>query len=147
VSGLLVVVACGHGPPAAPPPPTITLVARAIDAPPPEPDAPKPLDDDPPRLAAREVQLYDDLAAALAAAGSDCDAAAAKITALVDANAAYEKISHAGGDARDRLRAALAPYRDHLDATLRDVASSHVMHACARHAEFTAAIERLRGET
>jgi len=146
----IMLLACGHGAPAAPPASSAVPIARPLDAaPPPPPDAPLPLDEDPARVAVREVALYDQLAAALAAAGDDCDAASTRIGELVDANldaiAAYVKIERAGGELRERLHAALAMQRDHLDATMHDVANAPAMRACAHHAGFTDALDRLRG--
>jgi hypothetical protein len=147
--------ACGHAaPPSLPPPsppPGDARVAIANDAAIAPIDAPPPraLDEDPSRLAAREVGLYDDLAAALTAAGDDCDAAATKIDAIVDANAdaiaAFAKIARGGDRERDALLAALAPHRAHLDATMHAIATARAVQTCARNAAFAAAFERLNG--
>jgi ABC-type transporter Mla subunit MlaD len=140
--------ACGHG--AQPTPsPAQPHVARA-DAAVADAAPPKPLVDDLPRLAKLSVELYDELQQTLVAAGTDCDAAATSLNALADryaeALAANSKVLHAGRDKVVQLRAALVPYQERMDASMRGIIAAPVMRACSQHAGFASAFDRIGGE-
>jgi hypothetical protein len=81
---------CGGRPPPSPSGGAAQLADAAVDAP--------PLDQDLPRLAARGVKLYEEVARAFEAAGEDCAAATAKLGALTktyeDVVAANAKVLH-----------------------------------------------------
>lgn len=148
-AAIFATVACGHGGRA-----TSTRTDRpivraadagvgvAIDAAP-----AKALEDDLPRLAAREADLYDQWAKALADGHDDCAAAAARIDALADAFApeiaASGKILRAGRERVLQLRAALEPFQDRMDAAAKQIANAPVMKKCSQDAAFARAFDRL----
>src|SRR4051812_36080821 len=103
-------IACSGHPPATPLPPgsgsaVVVIADAAIDAPPP------PLDRDPPRLAARAVDMMQAVATALADSGEDCAAATAKLDTIradfADLLAANATMLADGRKAE--LKAAIAP--------------------------------------
>ena len=134
---LVAVVSCGHPAPA-PAPPVTPPVAPAVDA-----AVQTDLDHDLPRLASRSTQMYQDVAAAFVAAGEDCAAATAKLTAIqksyADVMAAIAKVLH-DGRARE-LRAALEPSADALDAAAKSIVDSKTMRKCSPDRAFTAAFD------
>jgi len=114
----------------------------------PTPDA-AALDDDLPRLAARSAQLYQDLAAALGNAGSDCAAAADKLGAIeasyADVIAANTRVAHAGSDKANAYRQALEPHQSAFAAATSAIAAAPITRQCAKDDRFTAAMDRLGG--
>lgn len=125
-------------PPARPAPPAI-----AVDAGPPADAA--PLDQDLPRLAARGLAMFGDIAAAFAQSGEDCAAAAARLTEIartyrdvIDANARLVREGRG-----KELQAALAPHRDAFDAAARAIMTSPTMAACAQDPAFAEAFDAL----
>lgn len=137
---LLAIAACSG---TAPPP------AQRVAAPPPVvidaavPDA--ALDQDLPRLVERSLAMYRDVVAALAAGGSDCAAAAARLRELAGAHrdvvVANAKVVRDGRS--EQLRTALAPHGDAFDAAARDVMQSPTMARCANEPAFTRAFDEL----
>ena len=113
----------------------------------PTPDAPISLDQDLPRLAARATRLYQDVAAAFAAAGEDCAAAIAKIATLqteyADVITANAKVLH-DGRARE-LRAALDPHATELDAAAKAIIDSNTMRRCSPDRAFADSFDKLVG--
>jgi hypothetical protein len=142
----ILVLGCGHPAPS----PTTTRAAQVAPA-----DAaviaPRPLDDDLPRLAARSVQMYQDLRGALTEAGGDCAAAATRINALADRNAdviaANGRVLRAGRDKVKQLRAALEPHQAELDDAAQAIAHAPAMASCSGDAAFSRAIDRIGGES
>jgi hypothetical protein len=119
-------------------------------APPAGPDAAVavlPLDQDLPRLAARAVQLYQEVARVFAATGTDCAAAASKLRELrptyAEVTTASAKVLH-DGRAKD-MRAALEPHAEALDAAGKAIATSQTMASCSSDRVFTAAFDEVIG--
>jgi len=141
----ILALGCGHPGPA-PAPPHATHAAPA-DA---GVDAPRALEDDLPRLAARSVELYQDWRRALDEVGPDCAAATARINALAeryaDVIAANARVLRAGRDKVKQLRAALEPHEAELDEAAKAIAQSPVMTSCSSDAGFQRAVERIGGE-
>jgi hypothetical protein len=143
---LAMIAACGHAAAPAPQQPVGTTHAAPLDAPP----APKPLEDDLPRLADRAVQFYAQWQKALADAGQDCAAATQKIDEVADANAdfiaANAKLVKQGHDKVVALRQALEPHAAELDASAKAIVQSAAMAACHDNAAFGHAVDRLQGD-
>ena len=142
----IIAIGCGHAAPPAPipaPTPAVAIDAGAIDA-------PKPLDEDLPRLAERGVAMFSDWARALAEAGEDCAVATAKINAVADSYAdviiANAKVMRAGRVRVTELRAALDAHAENLDATAKAIVESPVMAKCHDDPAFARAIDRVGGE-
>jgi hypothetical protein len=139
---IALLVACGH--PAPVPAPPQQHVQRPPDAAP-RPDG--PLDQDLPRLAARSVQLYQEIAAAFAAAGEDCASAAQKLGSLqatyADVVVANATVLHQGR-ARE-LREALGVHMSDLDAAAKAIVQSPTMMTCSKDGAFTDAFDKLVG--
>lgn len=135
---LAALISCGHPAPAPAPPVAPPPAAPAADA-----AVETALDKDLPRLAARSTQMYQDVAAAFAAAGEDCAAATTKLTEIqrryADVMAAIAKVLH-DGRARE-LRAALDPSADALDAAAKAIVDSRTMRRCSPDRAFTAAFD------
>ena len=131
---------CGH---AAPPASSHELAHAPSDAAPPDAAA---LDDDLPRLAARLTQLYQEVAAALAA-GSECAAAVDRLVAIetsyADVIAANARVAH--GDNASAYRRALEPHQSELTAVVAAIVTAPTTHQCAHDDQFTAAMDRLGG--
>lgn len=145
---VLLLAACPH--PAekpTPKPPDPPTGGSGTATAPPDAAPPRSLDQDLPRLAGRATKLYQDVAAAFAAAGEDCAGATAKLGALqteygevVIANA---KVLH-DGRARE-LRVALEPHATELDAAAKSIVDSVTMRTCAPDHAFTDAFDKLVG--
>lgn len=129
---------------AQPPPPA---PAKPLAVPPPVdaavPDA--PLDQDLPRLIARSLDMYRDLAAAFAAAATDCAAATTKLDQLattyrevVVANARVQLSNRAAA-----LREALAPHDAEFSDAAATVMHAPTMSACASDPAFAHALDSL----
>jgi len=135
---LAAVVSCGHPAPAPAPPTAPPVAAVTVDAP-----VATDLDKDLPKLASRSTQMYQEVAASFVAAGEDCAAATAKLTAIqkgyADVMAAIAKVLH-DGRARE-LRAALEPNADALDAAAKSIVDSKTMRKCSPDRAFTAAFD------
>ncbi len=141
----LLAVGCGHAAPAATPAPGSTHVARVVDA---GPDAPPPkLEDDLPRLATRDLEMFQAWQRALAEAGTDCAAATAKINQVAidfaDAIEANSQVIRGGRQAK--LRDALAQHGEELDAAAERIMHSQTMPSCMNDPQFERAVERLGG--
>lgn len=125
---------------AAPPPPAQPRAA-------PSPADPNGLDQDYPRLAERAVKLYEAVAEAFRAAGTDCAQATAKLDAIAAANrdviAANVKVLH-DGHARE-LKQALAARADQLDAAAKSIVESPTMAKCSQDPAFTRSFDDLVG--
>jgi hypothetical protein len=141
VLGIAAAVACRGTPPAAQPiePPRPVVVADAA-----VPDA-APLDQDLPRLIERSLAMYQDVAAALGASGTDCAAAIARLGQLAgayrDVVVANAKVLH-DGRAR-QLRDALALHDEAFSAAAAEVMHAPAMAACAPDPVFTRALDAL----
>jgi len=103
------------------------------------------LDQDLPRLVERSLVMYQDVAQALAASGSDCAAATGRLRQLagtyrevVQANA---KVLH-DGRAR-QLKAALEPHNEDFDRSAQAIVSSPTMSACSMDPAFSKAFDEL----
>jgi hypothetical protein len=131
---------CGSHPPP-PPGKTVQTMDAAVDAP--------PLDQDLPRLAARGVKLYEEVARAFEAAGEDCVAAAAKLGALTktyeDVVAANAKVLHEGRGMQ--LKLALRPYDAQFNAAAKAVMSAKTLPACSQDPTFASAYNELVGRS
>jgi len=145
VLALWIGAACGTparpgGGSAAPPPPAQPRAA----APPADSNG---LDQDYPRLADRAVKLYEAVAEAFRAAGTDCAQATAKLDAIAAANrdvvAANVKVLHEG-HARE-LKQALAARADQLDAAAKSIVESPTMAKCSQDPAFTRSFDDLVG--
>jgi hypothetical protein len=110
-------------------------------------DAPLPLDQNLPQLATRSVALYESVVAAFREAGTDCAAAATRLTALraeyADVVAANAKVLHEGR-ARE-LKAALAKHDTQLDAAAQAIMAAPTLGACVKDEAFTRAFDDLVG--
>ena len=135
------VLACSGKPPPAQPaetrPGPAAAGAAAADA--------TALDQDLPRLVDRSLVMYQDVAKALAASGSDCAAATGKLRELagtyrevVQANA---KVLH-DGRAR-QLKAALEPHNEDFDRSAQAIVQSPTMSACSTDPAFSKAFDEL----
>jgi hypothetical protein len=142
---LIAALGCSHA--ATPPGPPPGTGAHVIDA---GIDAPRALDDDLPRLAARSLQLYQDLAQVVAA-GGDCASVAAKIDALAttyaEVTAANARVLHAGHDKVKALKHELEPHQADFDDAAKTIAGAPAMSQCSQDAAFDKALDRLVGET
>ena len=141
---LIATLGCGHA--ATPPGPAPGATRAPLDAAVPR-DAPA-LDDDLPRLAARSLRLYQDLAQAVG--GSGCAEVAAKVDALAtaygDVIAANARVLHAGHERIAALKLALEPRQADFDAAAKAIADAPVLAQCAQDAAFAKAMDRLVGE-
>ena len=140
------VIACGQ--PSAPA--TQTTPAQPQAAAPDAAVAPRPLDEDLPRLADRAVKLYSDWQKAFEAAGTNCADATTRMNALVDANAdliaANQRLVRAGHDKVKAVRAELEKRSAEIDPAAQAIMTGPTMSACKSDAPFNAALERLAGE-
>jgi hypothetical protein len=142
---ILALAACGH--PATTPETTTgaahpTQTAAAPDAAP-TIDAPPPLEQDPPALAAGLVAVYEDVATA--AGAGDCDAIAAAVTALEPKHAALLdalRKADAAGRAAD-VKTALEPYRERVQAALDTIEQKTA--SCGKDPAVEHAIDALFG--
>ena len=104
-----------------------------------------PLDQDLPRLVERAIAMYQDIAKALTASGTDCAAATAKLGQVTagyrDVVAANAKVLH-DGRAKE-LKAALEPHGDAFDAGARAIMQSPTMSKCSQDPAFTKALDQL----
>ncbi|HEX4419384.1 MAG TPA: hypothetical protein VH165_15840 [Kofleriaceae bacterium] len=104
-----------------------------------------PLDQDLPRLIARSLALYQDVAAALDAAAGDCAAATTRLDQLAapyrDVVTASAKVVHDGRAAA--LRAALEPHAEAFTTAATAVMHAPTMAACATDAAFRHALDAL----
>ena len=145
VLAALCVVGLAACPPAAAP---IEPVKPTQPTPPPDaPPAPVALDQDLPRLAERATKLYQEVAAAFAAAGENCTDATTRLSTLQKANAdviaANAKVLH---DGRARaLRMALEPHAEALDAAAKAIVDSKTMTKCSGDRTFTDTFDELVG--
>ena len=103
------------------------------------------LDQDLPRLAARSLVMYQDVAQALAARGEDCAAAAGKLGRLAgtyrDVVTANAQVLHDGR--AKQLRAALEPHGEAFDRAAQRIVSSPTMAACSQDPAFARAFDKL----
>jgi hypothetical protein len=141
---LVMIAACGSAPPPAPAAKPVPVAAPVIDAGAPAPAA-DPLDRDLPRLVERSLQMYQDVAAALAAAGTDC---AAATTRLAQLSATYHDVAVANAkvirDGRDaELRAALTPHDDELGHAAEAVMHAPTLSACVNDRAFADALDHV----
>jgi hypothetical protein len=135
-------------PPAAPRPaaaPVSPAPAAPPAAPAPAAAAAAPLDQDLPRLVERALAMYRDVAGALAASGTDCAAASARLRELSER---YRDVVTANAkvlrDGRARqLRAALESHGDEFDAAAQAVVGSPAMAKCAPDPAFSKAFDDL----
>jgi hypothetical protein len=139
----LAIAACRSAPP--PPPPVAPApVAAAPAAPASAPDG-APLDQDLPRLVARSLGMYQDIAKGFAASGEDCPAATAELHELAgryrDVVVANAKVLHDGR--ATELRAALDPHDEEFDAAAAAVVQSPTMARCAPDPAFGKALDEL----
>ena len=142
LAAALALVACGPKPP--PPPATGTSHATPPAAPADAP-IPGPLDQDLPRLAARTLAMYQDVAKLFATTGEDCAAATAK---LGDFEATYRDVVAANAkvlrDGRAKeLRAALEPHAEPFDFAAKSIAQSPAMTKCSPDPAFETAFDAL----
>jgi hypothetical protein len=141
----ILAISCGH--PSAPAKPQAGSNAPPADA---AVEAPNALENDLPRLAERAVKMFSDMQAALAAAGEDCAAATAKLTAIADANAdvmeANTKVLRAGREKMKAMREEVAKHQAELDASGAAIAASPAMAKCSSDPAFAKVIDRLGGE-
>lgn len=131
--------------------------APAPDLPKPPPDAaiapdvtivePLPLERDYDKLAKRGVLLYQEVANAFAAAGTDCATATEKLRVLladykdvVVANAKVLRDGHA-----KELRTALEPHAEALDSAAKKIVGSATMATCSTDRAFTSTFDELVG--
>jgi hypothetical protein len=145
---IAVLASCGHAPPAG----SETGATHATPVAPADAAAPPGLDDDLPRLAERSTALYQQLAQVLGPpAATDCAAVARQLdkvaTDNADVLAANAKVLHAGHDKIQRLKNAIEPHQDALDAAAKTISESQTMKTCAEDAGFAKAIDRLLGES
>ena len=138
----LVLCSCGNHPAQptrhTPPPPVADAgVVAPADA--------AALDQDLPRLATRALKLYQDVAAAFAAAGEDCAVATQKLGELhgtyADVVAANAKVMHDGRG--QELRAALAPHGAQFDAAAQAIVGAKTLPKCSQDAAFAHAYDAL----
>ncbi len=113
------------------------------------PADPKPsangLDKDLPKLAERALALYQGVASAFAAAGTDCAVATAKLDALAkefaDVIAANDKVLH---DHRAKeMRVALEPHQKELDEAAHAIMDGKTLATCSSDKKFENAFDRL----
>lgn len=130
---------CGSRPPPSPSGGAVQVADASVDAP--------PLDQDLPRLAARGVKLYEEVARAFEAAGEDCAAATAKLGALTkayeDVVAANAKVLHEGRGMQ--LKLALRPYDAQFNAAAKAVMGAKTLPACSQDPAFARAFDELVG--
>ena len=135
---ILAIAACSSTPPPVPP---VSRPAVATDA----ATADPALDQDLPRLVARSLMMYQDIAAGFAASGSDCAAATAKLGELTgayrDVVQANAKVVHDGRI--EQLRVAMAPHASAFDSAAQAVMQSPTMASCVRDAGFARAFDAL----
>jgi hypothetical protein len=121
--------------PAAPPP--VVMVADAAG-----PDT-APLDQDLPRLVQRSLAVYDEVASAFQASGSDCAAASTRLEQLAgryrDVAAANAKVLRDGRT--EELRAALEVHGDAFDRAAQAVMQSPTMTSCGANPVFAKAFD------
>jgi len=136
----LLLCGCGNHRPAQ----QTTRVAPPVDAPAAPVDA-GPLDQDLPRLARRALEMTQNVAAALAAAGDDCAVATQKLGELRDAYAdvvaANAKVMH-DGRAKE-MRAALDPLHAQFDAAAQAIMGSKTLPKCSQDPAFAKAFDAL----
>ena len=144
----IIAVGCGH--PAAPANPGRGSGAGAPSDAAAAVDAPVALEDDLPRHAERVVKLFLDWRLSLEASGTDCAVAAAKLSALVDANAdvieANRKILRGSRERIKAMRAELDKHQASLDASAKAIAEAPAMKKCSADPGFARAVDRLGGE-
>ena len=144
---IAVLASCGHAPPAGPE----TGGTHATPTPPADAAPPPGLDDDLPKLAERSTALYEQLAKVLGPPATDCAAVTRELdkvaTDNADVLAANARVLHAGHDKIQRLKAAIEPHQDALDAAAKTISESQTMKTCAEDAGFAKAIDRLLGES
>jgi hypothetical protein len=145
----IVVWGCGHAAPAPIAQAIVRPVADAavvVSAAPPDAAA---LDADPPRLAARTIELLRACGQALVAA-SDCADASARLDAVVEANRevidANARVLHAQGAVRDALQRVLAARASEVAEAGKQLVDAPIAKQCATDPAFRTALDRLRGE-
>jgi hypothetical protein len=138
---LAVTLGCGHsssGPPAA---------QRGSSATGDAGSAASGLDQDLPRLAARGVKLYEEIAAAFVAAGENCATATAQLDALTRANAdvvaANRRVLQE--DRAMQLKIALREHAAQFDQAAQSIMGSKTLPACSENEAFAKAFEQLVG--
>lgn len=113
-------------------------------------DAPRPLADDLPQLAARARQLYLDWQHAFADDGLDCATATARTNELADRYAdvteANREVMRAGHERIQEFRAELDKYAEEIGPAAKAVMESPIMGRCAQDPAFARAMDRLVGE-
>jgi len=138
---LAVLVSCGKPPPAQPVESTPGAATPGAAAP---ADA-TALDQDLPRLVDRSLVMYQDVAKALAASGTDCAAATGKLRQLAGT---YREVVRTNAkvlqDGRARqLKAALEPHDEEFDRSAQAIVSSPTMSACQADPAFSEAFDEL----
>ncbi|HWO17541.1 MAG TPA: hypothetical protein VNO30_02155 [Kofleriaceae bacterium] len=132
----------GCGNPSKPAPAGSPPSAPPADA---QPADAQPIDRDYARLTERAVELYEAVAEAFRAAGTDCARATARLGELSvtykDVVTANAKILHEGR-ARE-LKQALAKHSDRFDAAAKAIMESRAMAECYKDAAFTQAFDDL----
>jgi hypothetical protein len=107
------------------------------------------LEDDPPRLAARAVELYQAWEHALMDAGEDCAKATANLEAVAskyaDVIAANQRLIKEGHDKIKAVKEALAPHDAEMNAAAEAIVHSKAMAACASNPAFARATDRIGG--
>jgi hypothetical protein len=105
------------------------------------------LDQDLPKLAERGVQLYQDVAAAFAAAGEDCASATTRLSALsktyADVVVANAKVVHEGRAME--LKIALRQFDLKFEEAAKAIMQGKTMPACAQDEAFGKAFNNLVG--
>lgn len=136
------VAACGHPPPAPATGSGSAAPATPVDA---AIDAPLTLDQDLAALAVRALALYEAVAVAFSAAGTECPVATTKLdelaTAYGDVVAANAKVMRE--HRAKELRAALLPHQARFDAAAKTIMESTTMRTCAPNKAFEQAFDRL----
>jgi hypothetical protein len=144
---IAVLASCGHAAPAS----SETGATHATRVAPADAAQPPGLDDDLPQLAERSTALYEQLAKVLGPTSTDCAAVARQLdkvaTDNTDVLAANAKVLHAGHDKIQRLKNAIEPHQDALDAAAKTISESQTMKTCAEDPAFAKAIDRLLGES
>jgi hypothetical protein len=137
----LAALACGPRPPQ----PAPTGTSHVAPLAPADAVVTAPLDQDLPRLAARSLAMYQDVAKLFAAVGEDCAAATAKLGAFEatyhDVVSANAKVLH-DGRAKE-LKVALEPHAEPIDFAAKSIAQSATMAKCSADVGFEKAFDAL----
>jgi len=142
LAAVLTLAACGGSTARVPPKASADSEEPAAVAPT-GPAGPRTLDEDLPRLASRAVEMFEAVAAAVSAAGTDCAAAAAKLRDLRgrydDVIQAWRKVESDGRG--DDLEEQLVPYEARMKAATERMRPG--TEACWQNADFDAAFREV----